>query len=110
MSGPKANGKANGSRVLTANRLREGDVVYLTAEGGWSTALEQALVIAEPEEEERRLAEAAHAVADRKVVGPYLFSVEPGPEGPQPLSQRERIRAAHGPTVGSTLAAAAEGR
>ena len=100
--------KRNGDRqVLTANRLREGDVVYLTPAGHWSPALHEALLIDGEEEERQRLDQAEQAVAARQVVGPYLFPVALGDSGPLPVSQRERIRAAHGPTVGSTLSAAA---
>ena len=94
-------------QVLTANRLREGDVVYLAAEGQWTRELEGALLVEGKAEAAERLAEAERAVDDRIVVGPYLFAVEVGPDGPSPISQRERIRAAHKPTVGSTLATAA---
>ena len=90
-------------QVLTANRLLEGDVVYLTAAGGWSTEIAEAVVIEGAEEEARRLSEAERAVAERRVVGPYLMQVARDGLGPQPLSQRERIRARRGPTAGSTL-------
>lgn len=96
-----------GPQVLTANRLLEGDVVYLTAAGDWSEDLAAALVIEDKAEEACRLAEAERAVAARKVVGPYLMAVEAAPEGPKPLSQRERIRARRGPTAGSTVSHAA---
>ena len=89
--------------VLTANRLLEGDVVYLTAAGDWSTVLTEAVVIEGAEEESRRLAQADEAVAARRVVGPYLMQVAAQGGVPQPLSQREHIRARRGPTAGSTL-------
>ena len=92
-------------QVVTASRLLEGDVVYLTAEGGWSTRLDEARVIESAEAEAQSLAEADHAVTERLVIGPYLMKVTRSPEGPLPLSQRERIRARRGPTAGSTLRA-----
>ena len=94
-------------QVVTANRLLEGDVVYLTSSGGWTTDLAEAVIILGAEEEANRLEEAMQAVAQRQVVGPYLMQVEPQASGPLPLSQRERIRARRGPTAGSTLRAAA---
>ena len=103
----RAQGSAGTPQVLTASRLLEGDVVYLTAAGGWSERLDEALVIEGQDEEARRLAEAERAVAERRVVGPYLMTVAPSAEGPQPVSQRERIRARRGPTAGSTLRAPA---
>ncbi len=90
-------------QVVTANRLLEGDVVYLTASGGWTTEIGGAVVIQGDAAEAHRLAEAEQAVAERRVVGPYLMQVANDAEGPQPLSQRERIRARRGPTAGSTV-------
>ena len=90
-------------QVVTANRLLEGDVVYLTASGGWTTEIGGAVVIEGTEAEAHCLAEAERAVAERQVVGPYLMQVEFDPEGPLPVSQRERIRARRGPTAGSTV-------
>ena len=97
--------RSDAPQVLTANRLLEGDVVYLTATGDWSTELTEAAVIEGAEEEARWLGEAERAVAARQVVGPYLMKVARDNRGPRPLSQRERIRARRGPTAGSTLRA-----
>jgi len=83
--------------VVTANRLSDGEVVYLAAEGRWTLCLEAALVVGK-EESEELLRRAERAVAERKVVGPYAFPVVPGPEGIRPTHMKEIIRAA-GPTV-----------
>lgn len=92
-------------QVMTANRLDDGAVVYLDRDARWVEDLASARV-AETETDRSAMEHAAtQAVADRLVVGPYLFAVDAGDGGPRPISQRERIRAA-GPTVGTDLAPA----
>ena len=84
-----------GAKVITANDLLTGRVVYWTAERSWTESLERALVV----EGDRALAELALATADEaRSVGPYLMDVEPGgiPSGRARL--RETIRLA-GPTI-----------
>ncbi len=89
-------------KVLTANRLADGAVVYRGWDGGWTEALGEA----------ERLDEAAAAIAlaaaqarPDLLVGPYLVMVDAaGPSGRD--RNKERIRA-HGPTVGNSLKALA---
>ncbi len=86
------------AKVMTANGLLNGDVVYLTAVGDWSPWLRES-VVARDESGEARLEErAAQAVRDRQVVGPYLMDVIDEEGGLRPLNTRERIRA-EGPSV-----------
>ena len=84
--------------VMTANRLREGDVVYLTAEGAWSQWLDEAEIAGDKDGETRLEAAAQAAVAGRLVVGPYLMKVVEEGGRPRPLGTREKIRA-KGPTT-----------
>lgn len=84
--------------VLTANGLRDGEVLYLTATGDWSQRLSEAEVARSAEDEARLLARGERAVAERIVVGPYLAKVAETDGKIQALGQREIIRAA-GPTV-----------
>ena len=84
--------------VMTANRLREGDVVYLTAEGAWSQWLDEAEIAGDKDGEARLEAAAQAAVAGRLVIGPYLMKVAEEGGRPQPLGTREKIRA-KGPTT-----------
>lgn len=77
-------------KVVTANALLEGEVIYLTADGGWSRWHHEAELIEDPERAEARLAEAA-AQGDR-VVGAYLADARPGPDGPEPVHFREAFR------------------
>lgn len=85
-------------KVVTANRLREGDVVYLTDTGKWSPHLNESRVTRDAEDLQAMLAEAAAAVAARHIVAPYEMEVVEFDGILQPLSTREIIRAA-GPTV-----------
>lgn len=85
-------------QVVTANRLRQGDVVYLTAAGGWSLRLNESRTARDKADVEAMLAQAEADVAARLVVAPYAFEVAEIDGVLQPLSTREAIRAA-GPTV-----------
>jgi hypothetical protein len=85
-------------QIVTANRLREGDVVYLTESGAWSTHLNESRATDDKAVVEAMLAQAAADVAARLIVAPYAFEVVEIDGILQPLSARETIRAA-GPTV-----------
>ena len=90
-------------KVITANRLREGDVVYLTADGAWSPHHHAAALLFDPAQAEARLAEAD--TQRQLVVGACLADAKPGPHGPEPVHFREEFRSrgpsnyAHGKQV-----------
>jgi hypothetical protein len=85
--------------VVTANRLTDGIVVYLASDGGWTEEIGRAR-LAETEDETKALeAEAAKDVAARKVVAVYPMEVAVRDGAVDPLSVRERIRAAHRTTL-----------
>jgi hypothetical protein len=85
--------------VVTANRLVDGIVVYLASEGGWTEEIGRAR-LAETEDETKTLeALAAKDVAARKVVAVYPMEVAVRDGTVDPLSVRERIRAAHRTTL-----------
>ena len=86
------------SKVVTANRLVDGEVLYLTAAGEWSERLDEAGVGETKDREAAFLAVAEHAVRARLVVEPYLIPVAEEEGALVAQSQRERIRAL-GPTV-----------
>ncbi len=85
-------------RAITANRLREGDVVYLTSTGLWSPWLNQAAASEDEKVQQEMLQRAEADVGARRVVGPYLIDLIEVDGILQPLSTRENIRAA-GPSV-----------
>ena len=86
------------TQVVTANRLRDGEVVYLAPDGAWSERLDGAAAATGDEEQAALETAAGRAVTARLVVGPYLMPVELEGGRPRPVSQRERIRAL-GPSV-----------
>ncbi|MDE2112205.1 MAG: DUF2849 domain-containing protein [Alphaproteobacteria bacterium] len=91
-------------QMLTANRLRDGDVVYWRG-GGWVETFGEGDVFAGKAEAEAALEAARKFVADNVVVNPYLFEVQA--DG-TPVKEREIIRAA-GPTVRHDLGKQARG-
>ena len=77
-------------KVVTANRLREGDVVYLTADDHWSPLHHEAELIEDEAHAQMRL---LHASAQKlTIVGAYLADARPGPQGPEPTHFREEFR------------------
>lgn len=86
------------SKVVTANTLVDGVVVYQGTEGKWTPLLADAHFVTDESEQARLLDAAQQDVTRRVIVDPYLMDVSIGADGPEPVSQRERIRAA-GPTV-----------
>jgi Protein of unknown function (DUF2849) len=77
-------------KVVTANDLRLGDVVYLTADDTWSRLHSEAELIEDEAHAQMRL---LHGAAQRQVVvGAYLADAKPGPNGPEPIHFREAFR------------------
>ncbi len=83
---------------LTANRLLDGEPVYLTAADDWSEALTDAAIADGKDQGAALMDIAAKSVEGRVIVNPYLFDVDVEDGKPSPISVREQIRAA-GPTV-----------
>lgn len=96
-------------QVVTANRLGNGEVVYLAADLTWTARLDAAARLDSKTLAEERLAVAKAAVEARVVVSPYLIELAETPQGFAPVRQREIIRAA-GPTVRRDLGKQAEGQ
>jgi hypothetical protein len=84
-------------QVLTANRLRVGEVVYWNSTLGWVPRLSDAEVLPDATAE-TTLKGAAEWVQKREVVAPYLFAVRIQDGVAVPVKAREAIRAA-GPSV-----------
>lgn len=87
-------------KTITANRVRDGAVVWRTAGGGWSPDVADAVVL---EQTADALEVAKADLASRLVTDVYEIDVEAGSTGPVPVRLRERIRAV-GPTVRPDLA------
>jgi hypothetical protein len=77
-------------KVVTANDLAEGDVVYLTTDDRWSRFHHEAELIEDETHAQMRL---LHASAQKLVVvGVYLADAKAGPNGPEPTHFREEFR------------------
>jgi hypothetical protein len=87
-----------GTQLVTANRLVDGAVVYLAEGNVWSERIGGGRLAANKEEGVALLAAAERAVAERKVVDPYLIDVVVEGDTPRAVRFRERIRAS-GPPV-----------
>lgn len=77
-------------KVITANALIEGDVVYLTADDNWTRDLRHADMITDEADAQLRLLTAE--AQTETVVGVYLADANPGDTGPQPSHFREDFR------------------
>lgn len=77
-------------KVVTANALLEGDVIYLTADDLWSRHHHEAEMIEDEAHAQLRLLKADSQRLT--VVGAYLADARPGPNGPEPIHFREAFR------------------
>lgn len=77
-------------KVVTANDLRLGDVVYLTADDRWTRHHHEAELIEDEAHAQLRLLFAA--AQKLVVVGAYLADAKAGPNGPEPTHFREEFR------------------
>ena len=85
-------------RMIIANRLTDGLVVFYAGDGEWSVDIAAGQVITDATEEARAFA-AAKADEDKcRVVDPNLIDVTLDGGSPRPVAIREAIRA-FGPTV-----------
>ncbi|WP_371170005.1 DUF2849 domain-containing protein [Aliiroseovarius sp. 2305UL8-7] len=78
-------------KVVTANDLIEGDVIYLARDGSWAREMCMAWLI---EDEAEAGSQLALALTQPDIaVGPYLADAQAGPTGPVPTHFREAFRA-----------------
>jgi hypothetical protein len=86
-----------GPQMLTANRLRDGDVPYRKGDG-WVLFLADGDVYRDQASADAALAAANAELVRNEFVAPYLFEVRDADGKIVPVKEREIIRAA-GPTV-----------
>lgn len=86
-------------QVVTANRLRIGDVVYLGPGDDWVVDLARATVATDEAALSALEVKAAKSVDTQEVVGVYAIDVDAASGSPEARSVKERIRAARGPSV-----------
>ena len=90
--------KAGPKKAITANRLSDGLVVFLTESGDWSLSVGEAQVFSDGTELEEALDYAKEQTDARVVLEAYAIDVEIVENKPVPARLREKIRA-DGPTV-----------
>jgi hypothetical protein len=95
-------------QVMTANRLRDGDVVFLTRSGAWSEKVDDAVLAQEPQAVAALEARAAEDVKANLVTGQYLFEATRVNGKIRADHMRERIRTL-GPTIRADLGKQANG-
>ncbi|SEK86481.1 DUF2849 domain-containing protein [Pacificibacter marinus] len=76
-------------KIVTANALLEGDVIYLSPQDTWVRDLCDAALFSQQDQAEERL---AFASKDGFVVGAYLVDAVAGENGPEPVHFREDFR------------------
>ncbi|MGH9677167.1 MAG: DUF2849 domain-containing protein [Candidatus Acidiferrum sp.] len=86
------------SRVISANRLADGIVVYAGRDGAWAERLSHAKVFATKAEAEAGLLVALNDAKRNLVVEPVLVEVAEDLSGLRAITLREAIRAL-GPTI-----------
>ena len=91
--------------ILTANDVRNGDVVFWTADQVWSASIDDALIGYGKEEINALVDEGARAEAANTVVGAYLVALQPGDTLARiPVKMRE-VRRLAGPSIDFAQAA-----
>lgn len=84
--------------TFTANRLLDGEAVWLAANGRWVDHVEAAWAVDTVADKERAAAMAAKGDADNHIVEPYAIDVNVTGGAVWPTKYREVIRA-KGPTI-----------
>lgn len=85
-------------KVISANRLADGIVVYAGRDGAWATRLSQAKIFASKAEAQAGLLLAQNDAKRNLVVEPVVVEVTEDVSGLRPVTLREAIRAL-GPTI-----------
>lgn len=84
-------------QAITANRLRDGAVVWLGKDGTWAERLEDAAAF-DAAAAEQALGTARRDERENRIVGLYAFDVELDGTVPVPTKIKERLRGL-GPSV-----------
>ncbi|MDN5785526.1 DUF2849 domain-containing protein [Pseudorhodobacter sp.] len=82
--------RAFSPKIVTANDLISGDVIYLTAADTWSRQHNEAELIEDEAHAQLRLLDAT--AQKRIAVGAYLADARRGDRGPEPVHFREDFR------------------
>lgn len=85
-------------KIISANRLQDGIVVYVAAEGTWTADIDQAKRFIAEAEVEAGLKQAKSDEKRNLIVDPFAVDVEAVAKGLEALTLRNAIRA-KGPTI-----------
>jgi len=85
-------------KILTANDLLSGGVVFATREGNWSPFITQAELSSDSQTEDRLVAVGNQSVDTQTIVGPFLIDINIENGIPVPKRYREQLRVS-GPSV-----------
>ncbi|TWA68054.1 uncharacterized protein DUF2849 [Azospirillum brasilense] len=85
-------------KAITANRLRDGEVIFLAPGSGWVERLDDAALFEDAAAETALAAAKAQAEGEQFAVDVYAFDLRVVDGQRVPVKTRERIRAL-GPTV-----------
>ena len=96
-------------KILTANRLRDGEVVFLMHSGQWSDNIDGAVLATEPQAQAALEGRGKDDERANLVTGAYLFDAERRDGHVFASHIKERIRSL-GPTVRADLGKQAEGK
>jgi Protein of unknown function (DUF2849) len=91
--------KEGPAKVITANDLREGLVVFLDHDGGWTVRIAEARVLEDGPDLDGALAYAKAQSDAQIVLEAYPIDVDVKDGVPVPARLREKIRADRGPTI-----------
>jgi hypothetical protein len=85
--------------ILTANDVRNGDIVFWTAEQSWSTSIDDAAIGFGKDETDQLTQAGEKAEAANTVVGAYLIALRPEDTTARvPVKMRE-VRRLAGPSI-----------
>ncbi|MFQ5764930.1 MAG: DUF2849 domain-containing protein [Rhodospirillales bacterium] len=85
-------------KIVTANRIGDGVVIFLAEGERWTEIVHESLVAEGEEEEAALMAVAEKFDRDAVVIQPYLIDVTRAGDEVRPTRYRERIRA-FGPSI-----------
>lgn len=89
------------SKIISANRLSDGIVVYFEGAGSWRENIDLGQILASEAEVEAALGAARIDAKRNLIVDPFAVEVASGDNGLNALSLRDAIRA-RGPTIDFT--------
>jgi hypothetical protein len=95
-------------QMITANRLSDGRVVFLDADGAWSEDFHRGAILSDEAGKAQAVSRAQASAAANEVVDPYPIELEMRAGHLAPKALRERIRAS-GPTIRPDLGKQAQG-